>query len=426
MRIAFISQPWDAVYPPVEMDSIKIWTYRTASLLAPDHGVTIYSKRARGDRSGTQQHNGIRYRRFDVEWDRRFAGALRRLPRTGIVVYPWFWSSLYYRGYARKVAEDLRQNPVDVVHIQNFASFAPIIRAALPDATIAVHTHCEWLSQLDRRATARYLDSADLAIGCSDHVIERAKRLFPDKRFATVYNGVDLDRFQTAGDEPDGDAEDGGEILFVGRLSPEKGIHTLCAAFDLLADRHPAARLTIVGPPGPGLREFVIDISDDPDVRALARFYPRVHVGDTYRDECLDLVRPAHRGRVSFTGSLPQAELPQLYRRAAVVANPSLSEAFGFSLVEAMACARPVVATAVGGMKEIVADGTTGLLVPADDAEALAGALDRLLASPDERRTMGAAGLDRARQLFDWDRVTGDLLAAYHAVRSADRPPAGR
>ena len=422
MHVAFVSQPWDAIYPPVELDSIKIWTYRTANLLARDHEVTIYSKRARGNDTGTQEHNGIRYRRFDVEWDRRFAGALRRLPKTGIVVHPSFWSSLYYRGYVRKVAADLRRNPADVVHIQNFASFAPTIRAALPEATIVVHTHCEWLSQLRRSATARYLRSVDMVIGCSGHVVERARAVFPDMRFAAVHNGVDLDRFQAAGDAPT--EEDGGEILFVGRLSPEKGIHILCAAFDRVAERHPTARLTVVGPPGPALHEFVVDISDDPDVRALARFYPRIYAGDTYRDECLELVRPAHRDRISFTGSIPQAELPQLYRRAAVIANPSLSEAFGFSLVEAMACGRPVVAAAVGGMKEIVADGETGLLAPADDPDALADALDRLLASPDQRRAMGEAGLTRARQMFNWDHVTGKLVAAYDAAGSAEPAPA--
>ena len=417
MRIAFVSQPWEALYPPVELDAIKIWTYRTANILASDHQVTIYSKRARADDTGTQDYKGVRYRRFDVEWDRRFAGALRRLPKTGIIVHPSFWSSLYYRGYAWKVAADLRQNPADVVHILNYAQFAPVVRAALPDATIVLNMRCEWLAQLDRRATGRYLQSVDLVVGCSNYTIERPRSLFPDRRFVTVYNRVDLSRFQADGDGSPEPADDGGdEILFVGRLSPEKGIHTLCAAFDLLADRHPSARLTVVGPPGPGLREFIIDISDDPEVLALARFYPRIHAGDTYRDECLELVRPIHRGRVSFTGSVPQADLPRLYRRAAVVVNPSLSEAFGFSLVEAMACGRPVIATAVGGMKEIVADGKTGLLVPADDADALAAGLDRLLASPEERQAMGTAGLSRARQMFDWDRGTEELVQAYRAA----------
>jgi glycosyltransferase involved in cell wall biosynthesis len=93
--------------------------------------------------------------------------------------------------------------------------------------------------------------------------------------------------------------------------------------------------------------------------------------------------------------------------------NPSFSESFGMSLIEAMACGIPVVATRVGGMTGIVADGETGLVVEPGDVPALAEATSVLLADDSRRREMGAAARRRALELFSWERVTEALDALY-------------
>jgi glycosyltransferase involved in cell wall biosynthesis len=120
------------------------------------------------------------------------------------------------------------------------------------------------------------------------------------------------------------------------------------------------------------------------------------------------------RGRVpGALGFVPHDELQWLYGRAAVVACPSRREGFGVTCLEAMAHARPVVATAVGGLRDLVVDGETGLLVEPRDPRALRAAIERLLADPELRQRLGAAGRDRAREHFSWDAVTAATVAAY-------------
>jgi glycosyltransferase involved in cell wall biosynthesis len=154
------------------------------------------------------------------------------------------------------------------------------------------------------------------------------------------------------------------EVLFVGRLSPEKGILDLVQAADGIP-------LTVAGD-GP-LRDRV-------------------------------------PGALGF---VPHHALPPLYERAAVVAVPSHREGFGVACAEAMAHARPVVASAVGGLLDLVVDGETGVLVPPRDVPALRRALERLLADADLRRRLGEAGRARVQERFSWPAVTDATLAAY-------------
>ena len=110
---------------------------------------------------------------------------------------------------------------------------------------------------------------------------------------------------------------------------------------------------------------------------------------------------------------MPHDELQGLYARATVFACPSRREGFGVACLEAMAHGRPVVATGVGGLRDFVVDGETGIVVPVRDSAALRGALQHLLADRKLRRRLGSAGRERARQQFSWDAVTDATLAAY-------------
>jgi glycogen synthase len=161
-----------------------------------------------------------------------------------------------------------------------------------------------------------------------------------------------------------GEEADPPVVLFVGRLSGEKGILELVKAADGL-------KLVVAGH-GP-LRERV-------------------------------------PGALGF---VPHHELGPLYERAAVVAVPSLREGFGVACAEAMAHGRPVVASAVGGLLDLVVDGETGLLVPPGDVPALRAALERLLADRELRHRFGEAGRERIRRSFSWPAVTDATIAAY-------------
>jgi glycosyltransferase involved in cell wall biosynthesis len=110
---------------------------------------------------------------------------------------------------------------------------------------------------------------------------------------------------------------------------------------------------------------------------------------------------------------LPQAELYTLMARAAVVVCPSRRDGLPVVCAEAMAHARPVVASAVGGLPDMVRDGETGLLVPPRDPAALRAAIDRLLADPELRRRLGCAARDRIAELCSWERVLDRTIQAY-------------
>ncbi len=180
-------------------------------------------------------------------------------------------------------------------------------------------------------------------------------------------------------------------ILFVGLLEPRKNLSGLLRAFQRLAPARPDVSLVVVGRKG-----WMYE-------RALA---------------LVDALRLT--GRVHFTGYVPQQDLPLVYNLAEVVAYPSFYEGFGLPVLEAMACARPVVTSDRSAMPEIVGD--AGVLLPPEDPDALAAALLRLLNSPAERARLAAAARQRA-QTFTWQRTARLTLEACRRV-SAPAPPA--
>jgi glycosyltransferase involved in cell wall biosynthesis len=123
-----------------------------------------------------------------------------------------------------------------------------------------------------------------------------------------------------------------------------------------------------------------------------------------------------------FTGSVARAEVPAWIRSADVVLAVPWYEPFGITPLEAMACGRPVVATAVGGLQDSVVDGVTGDLVPPRDPERLGRALAALLADDARRAAYGAAGVERARDRYRWSRVVADTDSVYRQVLASRRP----
>ena len=122
---------------------------------------------------------------------------------------------------------------------------------------------------------------------------------------------------------------------------------------------------------------------------------------------------------VNIVGAVPRAAIPSYYSLAHAAVFPSIGdEAFGISVVEAMACGVPAIATTSGGMPESVVDGETGFLVPPRDTRAIANALERLAQDPVRARAMGMNGRRRAAELFDWSHLTNELLAVIETLRT--------
>lgn len=155
-------------------------------------------------------------------------------------------------------------------------------------------------------------------------------------------------------------------------------------------------------------KEFLFDLQHEPEVQALRYFY-----SINYLKHIKSRIPPHLSARVVFTGALPQEKLLPYYQKADVVINPSLSEAFGMSLVEAMATQTPVVATKIGGMPEIVDDGKTGLLTDPGDTSALANAIIKIISQPNLAHKMGRAGRQKVLKHYTWQQITKNLIDCY-------------
>ena len=233
--------------------------------------------------------------------------------------------------------------------------------------------------------------STDLIIAtCSDEVIElKGMGVHPDK-IMVVPCGVDLDLFTPAPPDPIGTRRGPLRLLSVGRLVERKGVDTVLRALTMV----PGAELVIAG--GPPARE----LGTDPEAVRLNRLAAELGVDD----------------RVQMTGGLDHRALPTLFHAADIVVCTPWYEPFGIVPLEAAACGRPVVGSAVGGLLDTIDDGVTGLHVPPRDPGALAAALRALRDDPGRRRRLGRAARRRAELLYSWSTVARSTLAAYRTV----------
>jgi len=287
------------------------------------------------------------FRHYGIAYGSGVAGNLRRKPYLALAV------PLMLAGFARAA----RRAAVD----------ADLVHAHwLPSGVVAMATRKPFVVQvwgtdveLARRTPAlarRVLRRARLVIAPSTALADEARRLGAED-VRIIPSGVELPAEVGQEAEPP-------EILYAGRLSPEKGVRELVAAADGL---------------------------------------PLVVVGDG----------PLRAEVPGALGFLPHDQLEERYSRAAVVACPSHREGFGVVCAEAMAHGRPVVAGDVGGLRDLVVNEETGLLVPPGDVAALRVALTRLLDDAALRRRFGEAGRARIAEHFTWKRFTDETLRAY-------------
>ena len=407
MRIAFVTQPGHAVMPAA--GSIELWAEAVAERLTERHEVTVYASAP--PRGPAPDGSAIAYRFVEHGRARLLTRALRLAWRALPDRRPFFASLLHPVEYWLRVAWRIRRDGADVVHVFNYSQALPFLRR-LTGAKLVLHMHCEWLSQLDRRMIDRRLDHADLIVGCSDHVTDLIRERFPRHaaRCRTIYNGIDPPATPPE-EKPSTHPDTAIRLLNVGRVSPEKGLHVLLDALELLVGKYPGLRLTILGEESPVPLEFAVRLSDDVLVQQLARFY-----GTSYLEHITARMSPAVAERVTFLDRVPHSEALRFYRDADIFVYPSLFESFAIPPVEAMAAGLPVVASSVGGMRETIVDGGTGLSVPAGDAASLATAIARLIDDPALRRSLGASGTERAAAMYSWNKITQDVEDAFTSL----------
>ncbi|TLM81630.1 glycosyltransferase [Pseudarthrobacter sp. NamE5] len=369
------------------------------------HHVTVYTRR-----DATELPARVRVgRRFEVV--HVDAGPATHVPKDELLPF--------MRELADGVARDWSHRPPDVVHGHFWMSGLAALDAARRSDSgyrVPVIQTFHALGTVKRRHQGeedtspqerRWLEpgvgrSADRIIAtCSDEVFELKAMGINTGKISIAPCGVDLSFFSADG------AADARKrqfrVLSVGRLVPRKGVDLVIRALPFLREAgFDDVELLIVGGGGDsGV------LHADPEVRRLMDLATELGVAD----------------QVRLQGQVSRGEMPGIFRSADAVVCAPWYEPFGIVPLEAMACGVPVVAAAVGGLRDTVVDHGTGLHVPPRDPEAIASALALLFGNPALRAELGNAGKLRAQTRYSWDRVAAETEKAYQlAVAGA---PAG-
>lgn len=305
---------------------------------------------------------------------------------------------------ASRVIRDIR---ADVAHVHIYEQLIPMIRRYSPDTRIVLHVHDHSQLQQDEKAVRERLEKADLIVGCSEYMASAVAERFPSlaERVIAIPNSI-------PGPWPTPpEFDESGSVVFVGRLSPEKGVHVLVEAFNRIGRHLPSAKLTLVGPdavPGSSVVKSHLELSTFEGVR---RFYSK---GESFRSYLEALVDPKLRERVEFVGELPNKEATRQLFSASLLVMPSIwNEPFGMPVLEGMVAGLPVVATKIGAFPEVIEDGSTGRLIKPGSVAELAEAVESILSDPQVAARMGAAGRNRAIRYFGWPRYVDAWSETY-------------
>jgi glycosyltransferase involved in cell wall biosynthesis len=388
MRIAMISEHASplAVLGEVDAGGQNLHVAELSAAMArAGHEVTVYTRRD-GRRHPEVVDTPQGYRVVHVP-----AGPAKHVPKDELLPH--------MRRFTRFLQQRWRDDPPDVVHSHFWMSGLAAVFAGRTAKVPVVHTYHALgtvkrrhqgeadTSPADRIAYERLVgrSSARIVATCTDEVAELGRMGITGPQVTVVPCGVDCDQFQ-----PDGErlpTRLSHRVVAVGRLVPRKGFAELVAALAHCPD----TELVIAG--GPDRTR----LANDSEARRLHMLAERSGVAD----------------RVRLTGQVSRDRMPALLRSADVVACVPWYEPFGIVPLEAMACGVPVLATAVGGLTDSVAEGVTGDLVPPRNADALAVKLRELLADPVKRKSYGAAGRARVESRYVWDRIAEDTVRVY-------------
>lgn len=316
--------------------------------------------------------------------------ALPRLPRGELF--------RRYPAYRTRLRAKLAEIRPDAVHAQGAIHHGFVALRSGHPAVITVHgiqsEDCKyqknWYLKARKRFVAWWLERSNLKrtrrlIAISRYVTTYFARILrPDVEVYHIPNAIDERFFELE------DASDGRTILFAGRVIQVKRPFDLVRAFARVAARAPSARLRIAG-----------ELDSDPK----------------YASEIREFVHSAGLGdRVQFLGALPEERVLEEFSRAALLALSSAQENLPMVVAQAMAASRPVVATSVGGVPEMVKDGESGLLVPAGDVEALAAAMLRILEDADLRARLGREGRRLAEENYRAESVARRTYEVYRRM----------
>ncbi|BBX06920.1 glycosyltransferase family 4 protein [Mycolicibacterium aichiense] len=399
MKILMVS--WE--YPPVIIGGLGRHVYQLATALAADgHDVVVLSRRPSGTDPSThpttdEVHEGVRViaaaqdpHEFDfgrdmMAWTMAMGHAMIR---AGLTLQAKGWQP-------------------DIVHAHDWLVAHPAIALAeffdVPMVSTVHATeagrHSGWVSgQISRQVHAVeswFVRESDSLIACSASMADEIAELFgPDlAEIVVIRNGIDSSRWPFASRQASPGPP---ELLFIGRLEYEKGVHDAIAALPRIRRTHPGTTLTIAG-------------------------------DGTQQDWLVEVARKHKVLKcVHFAGRVDHDELLRLLHRADAAVLPSHYEPFGIAALEAAAAGIPLVTSTAGGLGEAVIDGETGVSFPPRDVTALAAAVRRVLDDPVAAQQRAIAARERLNSDFDWHTVAAETAQVYLAAKRHERDPLPR
>jgi glycosyltransferase involved in cell wall biosynthesis len=416
MKIAFIFPPiW-----PVHVDgSLQIWNREVTTRLSKTCDVIVYSGSFpvdSHDRADRAAYSGVAYHQLSTHWDSRLLKYLQLFHHAVQIKKLLFASDFWYPWYALRVALDIRKRGCDVVHVYNYPQFCSIIKYFNPNVRVVLNMHGELLTQVSFKNIYCRLRHVDAVISCSEFVSRAIRAKFPAiaNRCRTVPMGISTDAFSTNRHFVS-DNTSPRRLLYVGRVSPEKGVHVLLDAFEIILRQYPDASLMIVGPEWILPREYLADLCLDRDVvEGFAHFY-----GRSYIEKLKDNLSPEAKKRVTFTGLIPHRDVPNYYANTDIYISPSFYESFGMSVIEAMAEGLPVVAVAGGALPDLISDGSNGLLVAPGNPAAIARAVENLITSDRLRKSIVCDARKIVCKKYSYESICSLLMEIYHGVLSS-------
>jgi glycosyltransferase involved in cell wall biosynthesis len=294
------------------------------------------------------------------------------------------------RAVLRVLTEIEREEPIDIVEVTegfsmaNLSGYWPVIvRAHGSDWTF--RRFCgdgeakadDWLMSEQRKQLLGAQRTTALSTQLAEHLRDVLQLSSP---IDVMPYGIDTTVFAPNSHAPVNPPV----LLTVGRLERRKGVDVLLRAMPRVWQRFPDAQVRLIG-----------------------------NEGDLSRGDLLAMVPADNREQIVFPGFLERDQLVKEYQHATIYIAPTQYETFGYTVLEAMACGRPVISTQVGAIPELVDDGKTGLLVPWNDPTELAEAIIKLLDDPASAARMGAAGREKASNDFALETIVQRNLDSY-------------
>ena len=278
----------------------------------------------------------------------------------------------YLMEMRRKIVKLKHTFDPDLIHVNAVgrSDFFHLLTNSAYTAPFLVTLHGQWENQI-APIVEHTLRNANWVAGCSAAILHRGRQLVPEiiSRSSVIYNGFELPPFT-----PQPLPFDPPRILCLGRLAPEKGFDLAVAAFASIIDRFPQARLIIAGN-GPARSKLEQQAAEEKISHA-----------------------------VDFVGWIVPERVPALINDATMVLLPSRQDSLPLVVLEAAGVARPVVATRVGGLPEIVLHQETGLLVASEDTTGMADAIGFLIDDPGAAIRMGMKARKRVETVFSWQK----------------------